>query len=313
MKQSTTKCHAYLIMAYNNWNQLRMLLELLDDPRNDLFIHIDKRAGEFPREELAAAVKESKVVFIPRKNVYWADYSQTEVELDLLEAAAAEGRYHYYHLLSGMCLPLKTQDELHAFFENENREYIATARNGGDYSRKYIAYYHPLLHNRFYRKHKILKAADRAIMYVQRALGMDRLKGTNIVPACGWTWFSVTDAFCRYLMENRPLIRKIFRHTVASDEHIMGTMAVNSAFVDKIYDINFGGLNEYRRGCQRLIDWERGKPYVWGSQTPDEDFETLMGSGYLFARKFDERVNAELIQRIYVTLKKRQSENADSI
>ena len=110
-------------------------------------------------------------------------------------------------------------------------------------------------------------------------------------------------------MENRPLIQKIFRHTVASDEHIMGTMAVNSPFVDKIYDINDGVKNDYKPGCQRFIDWERGSPYVWGTQTPDADFETLMASDYLFARKFDERVNFELIQRIYDTLRKNQSES----
>ena len=32
MVQNTSKRHAYLIMAYNNWRQLGMLLELLDDP-----------------------------------------------------------------------------------------------------------------------------------------------------------------------------------------------------------------------------------------------------------------------------------------
>lgn len=307
MTQEVTTRHAYLIMAYNNWRQLGMLLELLDDSRNDIYIHIDKRAGDFPQAELAAAVKCSRVTFIPRKNVFWADYSQTDVELDLLEAASRRERYHYYHLLSGMCLPLRTQDELHAFFENEDREFIATVCDGGEYSKKYIAYYHPLLHNRFYRGNKLLKAADRAIMHIQRVLGLSRLKHSGIVPACGWNWFSVTDDFCRYLVGSRPLIRKIFRHTVASDEHVMGTMAVNSVFVNRIYDINDDVKNDYRPGCQRFVDWQRGRPYVWGSQTPEADYQTLMTSGYLFARKFDERVNYELIRRIYDTLMERQS------
>jgi hypothetical protein len=53
-------------MAYNNWRQLSMLLELLDDPRNDIFIHIDKRAGDFPQEMLASTVKRSQLVFVPK-------------------------------------------------------------------------------------------------------------------------------------------------------------------------------------------------------------------------------------------------------
>lgn len=36
--------HGFLIMAHNNWRQLRTLLMLLDDSRNDIFLHIDKKA-----------------------------------------------------------------------------------------------------------------------------------------------------------------------------------------------------------------------------------------------------------------------------
>ena len=81
--------------------------------------------------------------------------------------------------------------------------------------------------------------------------------------------------------------------------------------MDNIYDINDSVKNDYKTGCQRFIDWERGKPYVWGTQTPDADYQTLMTSEYLFARKFDERVNYELIQKIYDTLLARQSQGAN--
>ena len=36
------KKHAYLIMAHNNFYILEKLLHLLDDPRNDIYVHIDK-------------------------------------------------------------------------------------------------------------------------------------------------------------------------------------------------------------------------------------------------------------------------------
>ena len=36
--------HAYCIMAHNNWAQLQMLIDCLDDMRNDIFLHIDKKA-----------------------------------------------------------------------------------------------------------------------------------------------------------------------------------------------------------------------------------------------------------------------------
>ncbi|MBQ2854030.1 MAG: hypothetical protein IJE81_00995 [Oscillospiraceae bacterium] len=299
--------HAYLIMAYNNWRQLGMLLELLDDPRNDIFIHIDKRSGEFPEDMLRSSVKFSGLTFIPRKKVYWADFSQTEVELDLMEAASGNGAYHYYHLLSGMCLPLKTQDEIHTFFANQDKEFIGMVRNGGGYSKKYANYYHPFLHNSVYRKCKPLKALDRAFMYMQKAAGFDRLKGQGLTISTGWTWFSITHRHCRHLLEHRDFINRVFRYTVASDELFMGTMVVNFGLEDRVFDINSIEKNDFAFGCKRLIDWERGRPYIWGAEGTEEDYKILMNSEYLFARKFDENVNFELIQRIYDTLKMRQA------
>ena len=36
--------HAYLIIAHSNLEQLQQLLLLLDDPRNDIYIHLDLKS-----------------------------------------------------------------------------------------------------------------------------------------------------------------------------------------------------------------------------------------------------------------------------
>lgn len=36
--------HAYLIIAHSNLKQLHKLLLLLDDPRNDIYIHLDLKS-----------------------------------------------------------------------------------------------------------------------------------------------------------------------------------------------------------------------------------------------------------------------------
>ena len=51
--------------------------------------------------------------------------------------------------------------------------------------------------------------------------------------------------------------------------------------------------------CLRYIDWKRGNPYVFCN----EDFEDLVNSPYLFARKFDLNVDAQIVFRIYNHLK----------
>ena len=51
-----------------------------------------------------------------------------------------------------------------------------------------------------------------------------------------------------------------------------------------------------------MIDWKRGNPYVWRNQ----DYEELMNAPHLFARKFDENVDREVIDRIFQTISDRQ-------
>ena len=39
--------HAYLIIAHTQFGQLKKLLRMLDDGRNDIYVHIDSKAKDF--------------------------------------------------------------------------------------------------------------------------------------------------------------------------------------------------------------------------------------------------------------------------
>lgn len=111
--------HAYLIMAHDNWSILQKLLQLLDDPRHDVFLHIDAKSR--PSFDLnQRMMRHSHLTTIEANHVYWADYSQVDTELRLLKEAS-QGEYSYYHLLSGVDMPLKTNDERFRFFEERER------------------------------------------------------------------------------------------------------------------------------------------------------------------------------------------------
>ena len=81
--------HAYLIMAHSCPNQLKKLIELLDDSRNDIYVHIDASA-DFPVETLDTVTKEAKLIITQRVPVRWADYSQMKAEFVLLETARCD-------------------------------------------------------------------------------------------------------------------------------------------------------------------------------------------------------------------------------
>lgn len=84
--------HAYLITAYDNIYVLEKTMQLLDDERNDLYIHCDVKMGDLSEwmQRIAKRIK-SKIVFIKRYNVYWGAYSYTDVILELLQIATISG------------------------------------------------------------------------------------------------------------------------------------------------------------------------------------------------------------------------------
>lgn len=164
----------------------------MDDKRNDIYIHIDKKTSEVPFDKLKAAVKEALLCFIPRISVQWGGDSQVRVTMMLLEEAVKTDHI-YYHFISGVDMPLKTQDEFHRFFkENQGKVFVQT-------------------------------------------------------------------------------------------------MIGNSRFRDCIAD-----------SYMRCIDWKRGAPYTFTI----EDYDMLMNSGMFFARKFDEHVDMEIVNKLYKTLSK---------
>lgn len=283
------KKHAYLIMAYNNFGFLKKLISLLDDVRNDIYIHIDKKSSEFNEYEFSNITQYSKLIFINRKQVFWAHYSQIDITLDLMQTAQKVESYHYYHLLSGMDLPIKTQNQIHEFFDNKNQEFIGIISKEYWHCIRRVKFYHLFTGIKFYRKSKILKICDRIFEYIQRFLRVNRIKGLDLKIINGWQWVSITDDFVSYLLKKRKFIEKTFMNTIASDELVMQTMAYNSEFRNKIYC-----MDDLKKGSQRYIDWNRGKPYVFR----ENDFEDLINSPYMFARKFDVNTDNEIIEKI---------------
>ena len=86
--------HAYLIIAHNEPEVLRTLLAALDDVRNDIFVHIDRRACSVYESVKDYKPKHSTLVFLEHPiAVYWGDISQVQVEYMLFERAFSQGPY----------------------------------------------------------------------------------------------------------------------------------------------------------------------------------------------------------------------------
>lgn len=290
--------HAYLIMAHNNFDLLQKELYLLDDERNDIFIHIDKKAKNVDQAYITEKVKKAKVFFIPRRSIKWAAYSGIQCEIDLLKAAVEKGTHAYYHLLSGADLPLQPQKDIYAFFEeHKGKEFVSFDRpvpREQDMKRIRKYYFFQEIYGRNRRNPFciLLFGMDKVLGKFQDILKTDRYrKVENFNIQKGPNWFSITQDLACTVIEKERWIRKHFRHTRSGDEVFLQTLVNSSKYKRQLYQ---NGYTKKTNACLRKIDWGRGKPYTWQLQ----DYEELIQSGCLFARKFDPRVDAEIIEKI---------------
>ncbi len=289
--------HAYLVIAHNEPYILEKQLKLIDDERNDIYIHIDKKWKDFDFDYFKKIVKKSNLYFTPRLDVRWGTYMQIKCELSLLKMAYSN-KYAYYHLISGIDMPLKNQDEIHAFFnENKGCEFVHF-----DYYDKVkdetidrIRYYH--LFTSKFRNNGIIARIYNSLHFhlikFQKKLKINRCKDLNIRK--GANWFSITNDLASYIISNEKFIKRHFKYSYCSDELFVQTLVYNSKFYNNLYlkkDDDYMSIVRY-------IDWNRGEPYIFKS----EDFDELINSKYLFARKFSTKTDKKIIDKLYNYIK----------
>ncbi|MBR1968407.1 MAG: glycosyl transferase [Clostridia bacterium] len=284
--------HAYLILAHNQFDLLKMLCTLLDNPCNDIFIHIDLKVTDFDKNCLSN-IKYSNVQYVDRVSVTWGGFSMVKATLNLLKSATKIGGYSYYHLLSGVDLPLRTSKEIYDFFElNSGKEFVHFLND--DYAKtiKQRATLYHFFKEITSRKKGVLYYCNSILLRIQKLLNVNRLKKYGKSFASGSQWFSITDLLARYVVENEAWICKNFSKTFIPDEMFLQILIKGTEFEKKLY---LTDSNKGYKMCLRYVDWGRGKPYVFR----EEDFDDLINSGYLFARKFDMNIDPYICNKIY--------------
>ena len=108
--------HAWMIIAHNNFPILEKQLRFLDSENADVFLHIDAKVKDFDFDRFRSIPKKSAVTFVERHSISWGDFSMVEAELSLLKAAM-QGDYDYFHLLSGVDVPIKTREYIERYLK----------------------------------------------------------------------------------------------------------------------------------------------------------------------------------------------------
>ena len=74
-------------MSHNEFSILENLILLLDDSRNDIYVHIDSKVRNFDFKYYEQLLKKSNIYFIERKNIRWGHVSQIYCQISLIKNA----------------------------------------------------------------------------------------------------------------------------------------------------------------------------------------------------------------------------------
>lgn len=273
-----SKRHAYLILAHHEFEVLKHLISTIDDVRNDIYIHYDQKVRQPPSIDTRHA---NLFIIQNRVDVRWGDISVVEAEFVLFEQASKNGDYSYYHLVSGVDMPIHSQDYIHEFFEkNAGKEFIGYSKGDlqAQIARK-VQLYH--LFPRYFRSNKsfisfMVKSLRFLFLRIQFLLNFRR--NTDINFKKGTQWVSLTHDFVLYMLSQKDIVFQIYQNTFCADEIVVQTLCWNSTFREAIYD-----LENESNGSQRMIQWVDNQIFDWSLK----DLPTLFASDLLFARKFN--------------------------
>jgi len=268
--------------VHKNENQVNRLIKHLSKDF-DVYVHVDNRSS-------INIIKKDNVFVFKKYNTYWGSFNIVLSTLLLLKEAHRRG-YDRYILTSGQDLPVKTNEEIKAFFENNDSEYIdmiKIPREDGWPGMERLAHYH--LDSKYHGqddiiKYKILHRIGRKLFFLYskcfpRKLDYDFYAGPQ--------WFNFThncvNKIFDYLASDKNYIER-YKWTLISDEIFFPTLIHL-----------FEGI-KIEKNCLRYVDWDSVRQHPRTLQM--EDYEKIMHSDALFARKFDEEIDKDIIDRIY--------------
>ena len=93
--------HAYLILVHNDFEILGQLIRAIDDERNDIYIHFDRKVAHCPD---CRTLHAGLMVLTERIDVRWGDVSVVRAEYALFDAAYRRQRQSCTERIRSLCL-----------------------------------------------------------------------------------------------------------------------------------------------------------------------------------------------------------------
>lgn len=266
---------AYFILVHRYPNQFKRLFTAIYRTDNHYLIHVDKRSGK----KLLAEIKKFLSTFpnayiLPSESVLWGGYSMVNAELrGIQELLKRSLDWQFFINLSGQDFPIKSQKYIHSYLKKHL---------GKDFIR--------VFDQRVTRPETLTRVEN----YVTEAEGsitsipiQKRPFLKDVIPYIGHQWMILNRSFCEFLIHSTEVTRfkEFYQNTYIADEGFFQTVLMNTSYHSTL-------INDDKR----TIDWiPMGTIKLRPRDFIAKDASFLLKSKGLFARKFDETVDEDIL------------------
>lgn len=269
---------AYLILVHRLPEQFKILFKSIYDSNNYYLIHIDKKSDISLHQDIQEFIKDyTNTYILESESIVWWGYSMVWVELNgmkkLLEVWAD---WSFFINLSGQDFPLKSQKSICEFLtQNINNSFLKIANQWEE---------RPDTMNR------IENYFEDNGRNIKEIIGKKRPFLQQVVPYIGWQWMILNRKCCEFICnsDESKKFEDFYVNTLIADESFFQTLLMNSSFWWNL-------INDDKRAIIWIADWDiKLRPKTFTKR----DIKFLLSKDNLFARKFDNNVDFDIINTI---------------
>lgn len=298
---------AYLISVHKDPNQLRRMIKALNQGNNThFFIHVDLKSNIDDFKNALHNSKDKNIHFTPNRYwVQWGGFNQVRYQIELLKSCIeSDIIFNRVIILTGQDYPLKSNEFINReLSKHPQKEYIiglniSNVNNLPKIKYKFTRYY-------FFRDlktttniKKIFSGLSRIIMFILPI----RKKPFIKINREKWSIYQSSAMMCitynlaKYIIEqlHNTCILKYFKYSCTPDEMVIPTIIFNSPFYKNCMYYEKGTYDGLKTLSAITYFNYRKKIQTFTI----ENYEELINSGKMFARKFVTGISDTLMDKL---------------
>lgn len=265
---------AYFILVHRFPEQFKRLFRAIYYPENYYLIHLDKKAGEVIYEDIQDFLANfSNAYILESENIVWGGYSMVQVALNGIKYLLnINADWDFFINLSGQDFPLKSQDVIQDFLsKNKGNNFIKIVNQATE---------RPETMNRIENYFVETDTGFSGVPYNRAYL-------EDVISYIGGQWMILTRECCEFICNSGEAkkFEDFYLHTLIADESFFQTVMMNTSFNGKI-------INDDKRAIIWIPD---GDIKLRPKTLTKDDIDFLLTGDNLFARKFDDNVDSNIL------------------